>query len=342
MNPYSIAVIVPAYNAELFIGEALDSIAAQSRRPEQIIVVDDGSSDRTADCSHKWGQQYDGEFHVLQQSNRGVSAARNAGIRHAKTDLVALLDADDLFFPFHLELLERGFTNNPNILLCFGDALYFDSEHIIKGSVFAGTRIEGVKYDEQKDGLRLLRGSVYGSLLWGNYIAPSASLLLKTAAEKIGLFDEAIRSAEDRDLFLRLSRIGAFTYYPVIVARKRVHENNTTHRRHMSQSYRYQLMVLQKMIDNADEMKLLPAEEEQTHAALGKQVWNMLYAESQGGLGPYFETFMYLIRHRQFSTVCNPKHFLRAVISHYRRAKKQQTIPEKILPLLPLLLSLVL
>jgi len=338
MNPYSIAVIVPAYNAELFIVEALDSAAAQSRRPEQIIVVDDGSSDRTADCVRKWEQHYDGELHVVQQDNRGVSAARNAGIRHAKTDLVALLDADDLLFPFHLELLERGFKNNPHILLSFGDALYFDSEHIIKGSVFAGTRIEGVQYEEQTDGVRLLRGSVYSSLLWGNYIAPSASLLLKNAAEKIGLFDEAIRSAEDRDIFLRLSRIGAFAYYPVVVARKRVHENNATHRRHMSQFNRYQLMVLQKMIDNAEELKLSVAEEQQTHVALGQQVWNMLYAESQGGLGPYFDTFMYLVRHRPIATVCNPKHFLRAIISHYRTAKKQKPIPGKIL----LLLSLVL
>lgn len=326
MSPYSIAVIIPAYNAELFIGEALDSVAAQSRRPEQIIVVDDGSSDRTVDCIRKWEQQYDGEIHVLQQNNRGVSAARNVGIRYAKTDLVALLDADDLFFPFHLELLERGFNNNSNILLCFGDALYFDSEHIIKGSVFAGTRIEGVKYDEQKDGLRLLRGSLYGSLLWGNYIAPSASLLLKSAAEKIGLFDEAIRSAEDRDLFLRLSRVGAFAYYPVIVARKRAHENNATHPRHMSQCSRYQLLVLQKMIGNADEMKLSATEKKQTHAALGQQAWHMLYAESRTGLGPYFDTFMYLVRHRQFATVCNPKHFLRALLTYYGGAKKETSV----------------
>ncbi|HEY3305108.1 MAG TPA: glycosyltransferase [Candidatus Binatia bacterium] len=326
MKDYSIAVIIPAYNAELFIGEALDSVAGQSRRPDQIIVVDDGSTDRTVDCIRKWEQQYHGELHVLQQDNRGVSAARNAGIRYAKTDLIALLDADDLFFPFHLELLERAFKNNPHILLSFGDALYFDSERIIKGSVFAGTRIEGVEYDEQADGLRLLRGPVYSSLLWGNYIAPSASLLLKSAGEKIGLFDEDIKSAEDRDLFLRLSRIGSFAYFPVVVARKRVHENNATHRRHMSQFNRYQLMVLQKMIDNAEELKLSAAEEEQTHAALGQQVWSMLYAESQGGLGPYFETFMYLIRRRQISTVFNPKHFLRAVISHYRAAKNKTPV----------------
>ncbi|MGH7767114.1 MAG: glycosyltransferase [Candidatus Binatia bacterium] len=321
MNSYSIAVVIPAYNAEIFIGETLDSVAAQTRPPEQIVVVDDGSSDHTVERVRKWGQRYDGELHVLQQNNRGVSTARNAGIRYAKTDLIALLDADDLYFPFHLRLLERGFTNNPDISLCFGDALYFDSEHIIKGSVFAGTRIEGIKYDEQKDGLRLLLGPVYSSLLWGNYIAPSASLILKSAGEKIGLFDEDIRSAEDRDFFLRLSRIGSFAYFPVVVARKRVHENNATHRRHMSRSIRYQLMVLEKMIDNAEEFQLSAAEEKETHAALGQQVWSMLYAESQGGLGPYFDTFMYLIRRRQISTLFNPKHFLRAIISHYHAGK---------------------
>lgn len=318
MKDYGIAVIIPAYNAQLYICEALDSVAIQSRRPEQIIIVDDGSSDDTAERIREWGRQYSGELHLLQQSNQGVSAARNTGIRYATTDLVALLDADDLFLPHHLGQLERAFKNHPDILLCFGDALYFDSKDVVKPSSLVGTRLETVQYSKQKDGLRLMQGSVYISLLRGNYISPSASLASKKALERIGLFDETIRSAEDRDLWLRLSRTGAFAYYPLVVARKRVHENNLTHLRYVTQTQRYQLSVLQKMIAYAEELQLSPAERQQTREATAEQIRNMLHTASRKGLRHYCEACAYLARQGMIPPVWNAKHWLR-VLAHFCR-----------------------
>jgi hypothetical protein len=84
-------------------------------------------------------------------------------------------------------------------------------------------------------------------------------------------------------------------------------------------------MVLQKMIDDADAMKLSATEKERTRAALSQQVWNMLLTELRAGPGSFLDTLMYLTRHRQFAAVCNPNHFLRAILSYYRTAKKQQT-----------------
>jgi len=321
MTNYSIAVVIPAYNAQAYIGEALDSVSTQSRRPEQIIIVDDGSSDDTAERIREWERQYNGELHLLQQSNQGVSAARNTGIRYAKTDLVALLDADDVFLPHHLEQLERAFKNHPQILLCFGDALYFDSQGMTRSSSFVGTRLETVQYSEHEDGLRLMQGSAYVSLLWGSYIAPSASLFSKSAVERVGLFDEAIRSAEDRDLWLRLSRTGSFAYYPLVVARKRVHENNLTHLRYVTQTQRYQLSVLQKMIAYAEELQLSPAERQQTREATAEQIRNMLYTASRKGLRHYCEACVYLARQGVIFPLCNPKHLLRALISLRREER---------------------
>ncbi len=321
MSTPTIAVVLPAYNAQSYICDALDSIAAQSRLPEQIIVVDDGSDDATAEQVRKWKRQYSGEFRFLQQrNNQAVSAARNAGIRHAKTDLVALLDADDIFSPLHLEQLERAFLTHPGILLCFGDVLYFDARAIVKHSSFRGTRLENVQYSEQEDGLRLLRESAYVSLLWGSYIAPSATLFSKQAVEAIGLFDENLRSAEDRDLWLRLSRAGAFAYYPLVVTRKRVHENNLTHLRNMRQAQRYQLMVLQKMSTHAEELKLSTAERRFTREATVQHIWQILYSASQAGLRYYLETCLYLLRQREFACLRNPKHLLRALV-HIREKR---------------------
>jgi len=325
MKDYTIAVVIPAYNAESYICEALDSVIGQSRLPEQIIVVDDGSIDHTSARVLSWQRENFPGLILRRQSNRGVSAARNAGLRHAKADLIAFLDSDDRFLPHHLEQLEIGFKRHPELLLCFGDALSFDAQQIINTS-FLGSRIESVEYHEEKDGLRLIKGSAYVSLLPGTYVLLSASLVSKKALERIGAFDEAIKSSEDRHLFLRLSVIGQFAYYPRVVAQKRAHDNNLTHPRHISKLNHYKLMVLQKMTDDADVLKLSALEKEQTRAALCQQVWNMLFAGLRAGLGPFLETLMYLTRDRQLATVCNPNHFLRAIISYYRTAKKKQTV----------------
>ncbi len=325
MKDYTIAVVIPAYNAESYICEALDSVIGQSRLPEQIIVVDDGSVDGTAARVLSWRRENFPGLKLRQQGNRGVSAARNTGLRHAEADLVAFLDSDDRFLPHHLEQLEIGFKRHPELLVCFGDALRFDAHQIIKTSLLVGSRIESVEYHEEKDGLRLMKGSAYVSLLPGTYVQLSASLVSKKALERIGAFDEAIKSAEDRHLFLRLSVIGQFAYYPRVVAQKRAHDHNLTHPRNISKLNHYKLMVLQKMTDDADVLKLSAMEKEQTRAALCQQVWKMLFAGLRTGLGPFLETLMYLIRDRQLATVCNPNHFLRAIISYYRTAKKQQT-----------------
>ena len=324
MKDYTIAVVIPAYNAESYICEALDSVVGQRRLPEQIIVVDDGSVDRTVARVLGWRDENFPGLILRQQSNSGVSAARNTGLRYAEADLIAFLDSDDLLLPHHLEQLEIAFKQHPELLICFGDALYFDAKHIIKTSALAGSRIESVSYREENDGLRLMTGSVYASLVPGNYVSLSASLISKKALERVGAFDEAIKCAEDRLLLLRLSVIGQFAYYRCVVAHKRVHENNLTHPRRISEFNRHKLMVLQKMIDDADIMKLSAIEEKRTRAALIQQVWNMLFAELRVGLKPFLRTLMYVIRQRQLAAVSNPKHLLRAVLSYYRTKKKTQ------------------
>jgi glycosyltransferase involved in cell wall biosynthesis len=325
MNDYTIAVVIPAYNAERYICEALDSVVGQRRLPEQIIVVDDGSVDHTAARVLSWRRDNFPGLILRQQSNRGVSTARNTGLRHVEADLIAFLDSDDLWLPHHLERLETAFKRHPELLVCFGDTFRFDSQQVNKTSSLVSSRIQCVNYHEEKDGLRLMQGSVYASLVRGNYVCLSASLVSKKALERVGAFDEAIKSAEDRLLFLRLSVIGQFAYYPCIVAHKRVHDNNLTHPRHQAEFNRYKLMVLQRLINDAEAMKLSAMEREQTRAALSEQVWNMLYIDFRAGFGAFLDTFLYLIRHRQFAVICNPNEFCRAALSYYRTARKRQT-----------------
>ena len=315
----SITVIIPAYNAEVYICEALESVIAQTRPPEQIIVVNDGSNDRTADLIYEWKQNNAVPLQLLCQKNQGVSAARNAGIRSAEGDLIAFLDADDLFLSNHLELLEQAFRRHPHIILCFADAQHFSERGIVKPSILAETKINTVAYENQAAKLRLMYNSAYMSLLPGSYILPSSTLCSKRALEQVGLFDETIKNAEDRELWLRLSRIGTFAYYPFILTQKRIHAKNLSHTQHPVPFQYYQFRVLQKMLENAENLHLTAEELQYTYRVRAHHVQSLLYTASLYGPRLYIKACFYFIQRGIFSSVWNPKHFLRALV-HYRHA----------------------
>lgn len=316
----SISVVIPAFNAEDYIVEALESVAGQSRKPDQVVVVDDGSTDGTYEVVESWSHGKKLNLHLLHQENRGLPGARNAGIRHATTDLVALLDADDVFLPHHLNLLCKAFERD-GIVLCFGDGELFDSTGVIKKSLVAGTLADGIDYDELPDGLRIFRASPYMSLLPGNYIPVGGTMFVKKAAESIGLYDESLRITEDRDFNLRLSRIGPFAYYPLIVHRKRSHDNNITHPRNTERNMRYQLMVLQKMLSSSEILHLNCEELKKTLETMDEHLWEMLYAASRKGLKSYLDTSALVIKSGRAGRLLNIKHCLRAIRFSFRAAK---------------------
>ena len=290
----TVAVTIAAYNGEAYICEALDSVARQTRRPDQIIVVDDGSTDSTALRVRDWVAANRVGVELLQQENRGLPGARNRAIRHATTDLVALLDADDVFLPHHLGLVVQGFDKREDVILCFGDGESFDSDGILTPRLLAGTQMEALEYEAYDDGLRVLSGAVYSSLLRGNYIPVGATIFRRTASERVGLYDERFRLADDREFYLRLSRIGRFAYYPSVVYRKRVHGENLTHVKNRMLYRRSQLLVLEKMLAMADDLGLSDGEVSETRKAIGEQVWTMLYHASERGLASYGEMCRFL------------------------------------------------
>ena len=98
-----ISVVIPVYNGEAYLEDALDSILAQSRLPDEIIVVNDGSTDRTTEILKRRSDMI-----VIEQSNKGTGAARNLGIDHSCGDLLAFLDADDTWLPDKLQVQEQA------------------------------------------------------------------------------------------------------------------------------------------------------------------------------------------------------------------------------------------
>ena len=106
--PKLISVVIPVYNGELYLAEALDSVFAQDYRPLEVIVVDDGSTDNTASVAKKYNQ-----VHYVHQTNKGQPAARNTGLSNCSGDLIAFLDADDMWVPGKLSMQWAFLESHP-------------------------------------------------------------------------------------------------------------------------------------------------------------------------------------------------------------------------------------
>ncbi|MCD6393437.1 MAG: glycosyltransferase family 2 protein, partial [Planctomycetes bacterium] len=130
MNPsndkqsYTISVVIPAFNAEEYIGRAIDSVLAQTRQPDEIIVVDDGSTDNTAEVI----KPYSPKVHYIHQENGGASVARNTGIEAATGQWLAFLDADDEWLPEKLSMQIEH-------LRCNSDLVWTHSNYFVRSAV---------------------------------------------------------------------------------------------------------------------------------------------------------------------------------------------------------------
>lgn len=194
----SISVVIPAYNAAAFIEKALDSVRAQTYPPCETIVVDDGSVDATAELVERWANAYPKiRTRLLRQANKGVGAARNAGIRAAGGEYVAFLDADDLWLTRKLEtVIRRLNVAVPADLICHDERL--------EGVGRRSRRLTHGPYTTYRD-----------MLLKGNTLSPSATVVRRQKLLDVGGFSEDLQfnSAEDYELWLRLARSGCRIEY---------------------------------------------------------------------------------------------------------------------------------
>lgn len=200
-----ISVIVPAFNAAWCVGRALDSVLAQTRQPAQIVVVDDGSTDATAALLAGYGRRIE----VIRQANAGMSAARNTGLRAARGELVAFLDADDWWRPRKLEVQVELLGRHPEIGFC---SVAADLQG--PGGEALGTwRCAGAEGDLVE---RLLAGE---AVVAGGASSVMARASLLGAA---GPFDPSLRGAEDADFWVRLAALAPYACIPeplVVVTR---------------------------------------------------------------------------------------------------------------------------
>jgi glycosyltransferase involved in cell wall biosynthesis len=189
-NSALVSVIIPTYNRQAYVREAIESVLSQTYSPFELLVVDDGSTDDTPALL----KAYQGRIKVLRQSNHGVSAARNLGIRSARGAFIALLDSDDYWQPDKLALQMDWFDTHPEALICQTEEIWIRN----------GVRINpGMRHKKQA-------GYIFEHSLALCLISPSAVMMHTTLLEEMGLFDESLPACEDYDLWLRVT-----SKYPV-------------------------------------------------------------------------------------------------------------------------------
>lgn len=207
-----VSIVVAAYQAERFLADAIRSALGQTHDRVEVLVVDDGSTDRTGAVADEWAAE-DRRVRVVHQPNGGPSAARNAGLRLATGDLLCFLDADDVLLPDKLRLQCRFLDLFPGCDLVYSDYYVGDSQ--LTPTFLVSARPPPIPMREL--------------LAYRNWFGIMSPLLRARLVEKVGGFDERLRGAEDWDFWVRASGCGTFSYLPGPVAVYRSHAAQAHH-----------------------------------------------------------------------------------------------------------------
>jgi hypothetical protein len=221
----SVSTVIPTYNRAHFVRRAVDSALAQSRPEDEVIVVDDGSTDNTAAVLAPYGDR----IKCVRTANGGGGAARNVGVRHATRDLVAFLDSDDEWMPGKLDLARRWLEARPDVLFVFSEFAITDHD----GSVIRRYLIEwhhdprgwneilapGVRYSahatlpEGVPDFPVHTGSLYERLFARSYIITSSFVVRRRESGDALRFGDDIPAMEDLECFGRVSRVGPGSFF---------------------------------------------------------------------------------------------------------------------------------
>jgi glycosyltransferase involved in cell wall biosynthesis len=222
-----VSVIIPAFNRSMLLKRAMDSVYRQTVTQYEIIVIDDGSTDDTADMVQK---EYPNVCY-LYQSNNGVSSARNKGLEMAKGNWLAFLDSDDEWMPEKLEKQLKLLNSQPEQKICHTEEIWIRD----------GVRVNQMK-KHQKTG-----GWIFPQCLPLCAMSPSSIIIHRSVFEDVGRFDTQLPACEDYDLWLRIT-----AKYPVLYIEEPQIFKYGGHEDQLSQKYwgmdQYRITALQKII----------------------------------------------------------------------------------------------
>jgi len=204
----NVSCIIPCYNAERFLRDALESVFAQTLPPAEVIVIDDGSTDRSAEVAARDA----GRITYVRQDNAGPAAARNRGVELARGEFIAFLDADDLWHREKLERQAARFAARPELEICITHVTAFWEAE--------------VQHEQEA-----MRGRLRADSALPGYLLQTM-LARRSAFENIGMLNPALRFGEDTDWFIRARDAGiALELMPDVLLFRRFHSSNLTRSR---------------------------------------------------------------------------------------------------------------
>jgi glycosyltransferase involved in cell wall biosynthesis len=220
---FEVSVIIPTYNRGWILKEAIDSVLAQTFNEYELIVVDDGSEDNTAEIL----SGYNNKIQIIRQPNQGVSAARNRGMVSSSGRFIALLDSDDLWLPEKLNEQLSFFRNHPDVMICQTEEIWIRN----------GKRVNPCKHHKK------LSGMIFEPSLSLCLVSPSAVMFKRELIDMVGLFDENLPACEDYDLWLRVSlRFPVYLIDEALIIKRGGHEDQLS-RNPMLDKYRIKALV---------------------------------------------------------------------------------------------------
>jgi glycosyltransferase involved in cell wall biosynthesis len=238
-----ISVVIPALNAELFIGEAIASVKAQTFSVAEIIVVDNGSVDRTQEIAGKLGARV-----LVRKERSGPAVARNRGIKSSNQEWIALLDADDRWHPEKIEQQWSASKQFPDAGIISCHVLVFENNSTLLEE--SPEDMEG-RWSGYSGKFKVVDHARYFPNLEKNFFprfqpSPSGVLIRRDVFADVGLFDEEMEYCEDLEFFLR-----ALARYPLVIVEKTLVQNRR-HKRKMSfdfeQMRSYLFLVINKVL----------------------------------------------------------------------------------------------
>lgn len=193
-----ISVIMPAYNARPYLDQAIRSVLEQDYPHIELIVVDDGSTDGTPELAEQFGER----VRVMRQKNAGPAAARNRGIAASRGELIAFLDADDVWLPGKASMQVRYLQDHPEVGMVYGDFKHWSAQPdgtFPTPPLLISQKAPNAIFCEHS-------GWIYTALLFDNVVHIITAMLRRSVTDKIGGLDESLPTGEDYDFWLRISR----------------------------------------------------------------------------------------------------------------------------------------
>lgn len=272
----SVSVVIPTYNCVSLLPLAVQSAFDQTRPPDEVVIVDDGSTDATPDLLRELSARYGGRLTCVGKANGGEGSARNAGVAAAKHEFIAFLDQDDRWAPEKLERQMAAFAADPALALVFTAYWRVTPQ---------GARSLVCLPDWNPDPL-----AVWRALIAGSSMTPSTVVVRKAALQAVGPFDEVLRVGCDWDMWLRLAVSGIrTTYLRTPLMDYLWHDGNLSRdRRHISQAAQ---VIFPRLFRSAHLPVRFQGEERRCRSR-----WHLIHAENTLEAGDRKEATRHVLR----------------------------------------------